>query len=284
VTVANVNLNLVGPGFAEALGMQVARGREFAPADDYGGVRVAIVNEAFVARLELDPLALGTKVGFQDGDGSLDFEIVGVFRDAAYRQVREPPPPVLFLPWRQSEELPSLTYYVRSPRAATEVMAGIRTAVRGIAPEVPLERLRTMPEQIREVMLQDLLLSRLSTALALLATALATLGLYGMMAHSVAERSKEIGVRIALGAGLRRIRVMVVQRALRAVAIGGGIGLLGAYIIGRAMEALLFQTNGTDPRVFTVSVAVLGFAAAFAAYIPARRASSLDPMVALRSD
>jgi ABC-type antimicrobial peptide transport system permease subunit len=141
-----------------------------------------------------------------------------------------------------------------------------------------------MPEQIREVMLPDLLLSRLSTALALLATALATLGLYGMMAHSVAERSKEIGVRIALGAGLRRIRVMVVQRALRAVAIGGGIGLLGAYIIGRAMEALLFQTNGTDPRVFTVSVAVLGFAAAFAAYIPARRASSLDPMVALRSD
>jgi ABC-type antimicrobial peptide transport system permease subunit len=154
--------------------------------------------------------------------------------------------------------------------------------VNALDPNLPVEEVKTLQQQIQENVFLDRLISTLSGGFAVLATLLAAIGLYGVLAYTVAQRTREIGVRMALGAGQQRVRRMILAHVGRMTIVGGIVGLVGAYFLGRAAQSLLFEVQGNDPLVF-VGVALLLAGVAFTAgYLPARRASKVDPMVALR--
>ena len=171
--------------------------------------------------------------------------------------------------------------YVRSPRPET-ILGSIRGVLKGIDPNLPVEGLKTMPQQIRDNIFLDRMISTMSASFAVLATLLAAIGLYGVLAYTVAQRTREIGVRMALGADAARVQSMVFGQVVRMMAIGGGIGLVAAVGLGQAASSLLFGLKGYDPLVFVLALVALSLVAFGAGYVPARRASQVDPVQALR--
>jgi ABC-type antimicrobial peptide transport system permease subunit len=158
----------------------------------------------------------------------------------------------------------------------------MRAVVQRIDPMLPVENLRTMPEEIRLNTFEDRMITTLSASFALLATLLASIGLYGVLAYSVAQRTREIGVRMALGADASGVRLLVLRQVGVMVLIGGVIGLAGAFALSKAAQSMLYQMSGADPVVMSASVVVLALVALAAGYVPALRASRVDPMQALR--
>jgi len=274
--------NPVGTNYFSTFGVHPIAGREFTAADRLGAPRVAVVNQTFVKKFDLTTGAVG-KFMSMTGPGSLNIQIVGVVPDVKYSEVKTPVPPVFYLPWRQFPDLPSMSFYLRTSQPET-VLRTVDDVVRKIDPGVPVEGLKTMPQQIRDNVFLDRMISILSSAFAVLATLLAAVGLYGVLAYSVAQRTREIGVRMALGADAGRVRVMVLRQVGEMMIVGGVIGLAGAVGLGKAGSSLLFGLTGTDPVVFALALVVLLFVAFGAGYFPARRASRVDPVVALRAE
>jgi ABC-type antimicrobial peptide transport system permease subunit len=175
-----------------------------------------------------------------------------------------------------------VTFYARTEIDPSQVIRAVPDIVAGLDPNLPVENVKTLEQQVQENVFLDRLISLLSGGFALLATVLAAVGLYGVLAYTVAQRTREIGVRMALGAGQQRVRRMILAQVMRMTIIGGVLGLVGAYFLGRGAQSLLYEMEGNDPLVF-VGVALLLAGVAFAAgYLPARRASRVDPMEALR--
>ncbi|MGI9182536.1 MAG: ABC transporter permease [Longimicrobiaceae bacterium] len=281
---ANASTNQIGPAYFQTVGIPLLAGREFTEVDDRNAPRVAIVNQAFARKFGLDERAVvGTRMAVGRG-GELDIEIVGLVRDANYSEVKEPVPPQYFTPWRQAEMVRGLTYYARTATAPAPVMAAIPSVIRRLDPNLPVENLTTLEQQARESVFIDRMITTLSAAFAALATLLAALGLYGVMAYTVAQRTREIGVRIALGAGTGRVRAMILRQVGRVALVGGIIGIAAALALGRAAESLLFGIAGHDPWVVATGALLVGLVALAAGYIPARRATRVDPMVALRTE
>jgi predicted permease len=282
-TDSGANYNEVGPGYLRTLGIPLISGREFTRADAAGAPKVAIVNEAFAKKFNLGPNPVGRHIG-ASGPKQLDTEIVGFTRDAKYSEVKREPPPVYLRPYRQGDALKqgSITFYVRTALDPGEFLATIPKIVATLDPDLPIENLRTMPEQVRQNVFLDRLISVLSAAFACLATFLAAIGLYGVLAYTVAQRTREIGLRMALGAAPERVRAMVLGHVGVMAAIGGSIGLAGAIAIGRLAQSLLYQLKGWDPIVLGGSALVLATVTVSAGLIPAVRASRVDPMRALR--
>ena len=162
------------------------------------------------------------------------------------------------------------------------VMRGIRQVIGGIDPNLPVEQLKTLERQVQENVFLDRMISTLSSAFAILATLLAAVGLYGVLAYSVAQRTREIGLRMALGAGGPKVRGMVLRQVGRMMLIGGAIGVLAALAMGRGAQSLLYEMEGNDPFVVAAAVVLLTGVALGAGYLPALRASKVDPMQALR--
>lgn len=208
---------------------------------------------------------------------TMNVEIVGVVPDVKYSQVKLPVPPVFYLPWRQNAHVPFMNFYLRTPNPGT-VLRSVNDVVHKLDPGVPVEGLKTMPQQIRENVFLDRMISILSSTFA----ALATLGLYGVLAYAMAQRTREIGVRMALGADAGRVQVMVLRQVGGMLLVGATIGLVGAVGLGKAAGSLLFGLSSTDPVVFALSIVVLMIVAFGAGYVPARRASRVDPIRALR--
>ncbi|MFI5227578.1 MAG: ABC transporter permease [Gemmatimonadales bacterium] len=269
----------VGPGFFGAMGETMVSGRQFTASDVLGAPRVAIVNESFTKKFKLGANALGKLMGLGD---SLTHVIVGVVKDSHYSGVKQDMRPVFFLPYEQDTTIGSLTFYVRSPLPPATLMPQIRATVSRIDHNLPVMSLRTMPQQLRDNVYLDRMISTLSAAFAALATLLAAIGLYGVLAYSVAQRTKEIGVRMALGADSSRIVAMVLRHVAAMTAIGATIGAAGAYGIGRGAQSLLFGIGGRDPLIMTEAAALLAIVALAAGAIPALRASRVDPVQALR--
>jgi ABC-type antimicrobial peptide transport system permease subunit len=173
---------------------------------------------------------------------------------------------------------------VRSARAggSEQLLRAIPGVIKKLDPNLPVENLKTMPQQVKDNVFLDRMISTLAAAFALLATLLAAVGLYGVLAYSVSQRTNEIGVRMALGADATRVRRMVLWQVALMTLIGGGIGVAGALALGRAARSLLFQLQGYDPIVIGVAAVVLALVAFGAGYIPALRASRIEPMQALR--
>jgi predicted permease len=280
---AQSSFNAVGPNHFRTIGVELLAGREFTTADDIGRPRVAIVNETFARKFGLGAEPVGKRMARGSSDTvSLDIEIVGLVRDAKYASVKDEIPPVFFTPHRQERNVGEMNFYVRTDRDPSTILRAIPAVVRRLDPMLPVVRLKTMPEEIRQNVSVDRMISILSACFAIVATLLAMTGLYGVLAYSVAQRTREIGVRMALGAGARQVRGLVLRQMSAMVLVGGVIGLASAVAIGRAARSLLFGISGADPVVMTASVAMLGLVALAAAYVPALRASRVDPMQALR--
>jgi ABC-type antimicrobial peptide transport system permease subunit len=216
------------------------------------------------------------------GGDSLDIQIVGLVRDAKYSDVRDTIPPLFFMPWRQDDQVGFLSFYVRSAMPAEQLLRSIPGVVARLDPNLPVEELKTLPQQIRENISLDRMISTLSAVFAGLATLLAAVGLYGVLAYTVARRTREIGVRMALGADAGRVRRMVLRQMVVLVAVGVVIGGIAALQIGKAAASLLFGMQGNDPLVFAGAIAVLSLIALGAAWVPSYRAARVDPIKALR--
>jgi predicted permease len=278
---ANSRYNEVGPGYYKALGIPLLAGRDFTQSDRIGASRVAIVNETFAKKFGLGRDAVGKYMGNGRGD-SLNLLIIGLAKDANYSEVKQTIPPVFTIPYKQDSTAGSLSFYVRARGDLAQTLRAIPAVMRRLDPNLPVENLKTLPQQVKENVFLDRMISTLSAAFALLATLLAAVGLYGVLAYSVAQRTKEIGVRMALGANASSVRTMVLRQVAVMTAIGGVIGIAGAIAIGNGAKSLLFGIAGWDPMVIGVSALVLTVVALTAGYVPALRASRVDPMQALR--
>jgi predicted permease len=278
--------NEVGPGYFATVGIPLLAGREFTGTDELGAPKVAVVNQNFARKFGLNGRdAVGKRMS-TDGGGTtdLDIEIVGFVQDAKYSDVKTEIPPIFFLPYRQDEDVGFLTFYARTSIDPSEVMRAIPEVVARVDARLPVENMKTLEQEIRDNVFLDRMIGTLSTAFAALATLLAAIGLYGVLAFTVAQRTREIGVRMALGAGGRRVRRMILGQVGRIVLVGCVLGGIGAYYLGSAAEALLFEVQGQDPLVLGGVAVLLAAVALAAGYLPARRASRVDPMVALRSE
>ncbi len=281
-TDANSRFNEIGPAYFSTLGMTMMAGREFTRADGANAPKVAIVNEAFTKKFNLGRNAVGRHMNRDGPDKPLNLEIVGVVANAKYSDVKRDVPPQFFIPYRQDDRTGFATFYVRTGSEPTAFMASITKTIAQRDPKLPIENMRTLPQQIRENVFLDRFISTLSAAFAILATLLAGIGLYGVLAYTVAQRTREIGVRMALGAAPSTVRGMVLKQVAAMTIVGGAIGLGSAIGLGKLAESLLFQLKGWDPIVLTASAGVLTIVALGAGFIPAHRASQVEPMRALR--
>ena len=280
---AQSSFNAIGAGHFRAIGVDVLVGREFTWADDLGRPKVAIVNETFAKKFGLGANPLGKRMAMGSADSiPLDIEIVGMVRDTKYASVKRDVPPVFFLPHRQQRNVGQLHFYVRTEGEPATMLRAIPPLVQRIDPMLPIEDLWTMPEGIRMNTFEDRMISTLSASFAVLATLLAAMGLYGVLAYSVAQRTREIGVRMALGADARNVRGLVLRQVGKMVLIGGVIGVAGAVALGKVAQSMLYQMSGSDPVVMAASTVLLALVALAAGYVPALRASRVDPMQALR--
>jgi predicted permease len=283
-TDTNSRFNEIGPSYFRTMGIPLLTGREFAPADSLTAPKVAIVNEAFAKKFNLGRDVVGKRMGSENGfESKLDTEIIGLVQDAKYSDVKDEVPPQFFRPYRQDDSIGQLTFYVRTSLEPEEFLGNIPRVVRQIDPNLPVENLRTMPQQVRDNVFLDRMITTLSAAFAVLATLLAAVGLYGVLAYTVAQRTREIGLRMALGAAPGRVRRMVLMQVAKMTVVGGLIGLAAAGLwLGPAAEKLLFELKGRDPLVFVFSAILLSLIALLAGFVPALRASRVEPMWALR--
>jgi len=279
---SNSRFNNIGPGYFRTLGIQLLAGREFTSGDAGKETTVAVINEAFARKFGLDPRDAVGRGMSSNSDGELDLQIVGVIEDAKYADVKDAVPPQFFVPYRQQREIWGLTYYLRTGVDPSGVMQAIRQVIAGLDPNLPVENLKTLEQQVQENVFLDRMISTLSAAFATLATLLAAIGLYGVLAYSVAQRTREIGLRMALGAAGSKVRGMILRQVGGMILVGGVMGILAALAMGRGAQSLLFEMEGSDPLVIGLSAALLTAVALGAGYIPAFRASKVDPMTALR--
>ena len=274
--------NETGADFHQTLSIGILAGRTFTKADAADAQRVAIVNEAFVKKFGLKDAnnAIGKRMS-QDG-GKRDIDIVGVMKDAKYSEVKETVPPLFLRPYRQNKSFGSATIYVRTALDTNQLMPQIRKAVADQDPQLPVENLKTLDRQIQDNVFLDRMITTQASAFASLATLLAAVGLYGVLAYSVSRRTREIGIRIALGAGAGNVRNMILKEVAIMATVGTLIGVPAAYALSKYFKSLLYGMEANDPIVFVGCTAMLLLVALIAGYLPAFRATRIDPMVALR--
>ena len=280
-TDCNSRYQAAGAGYFTMIGTPILAGRDFRPSDTDGAAKVAVVNLAFAEKFNLGRDAVGKFMG-RSGNDSLSIQIVGLVPNVAYNNAKQAPQPIFYLPWMQQGVVGQMYFYARTRLPVEQLVAAVPPMVKRIDPALPVQDLRTMPQQLKENVFLDRMISVLSASFALLATLLAAVGLYGVLAYSVSQRTREIGVRMALGADGGRVQRMVLRQVGVMVAIGTVIGALGAFAVGRAAQSLLFGLQGHDAQVFVSAVLLLAMVAFGAGWLPARRASRTQPMMALR--
>jgi predicted permease len=277
------NFNAVGPGFFSAVGVPVLAGREFTELDVVASPKVAIVNEAFARKFNLGKNVVGKRMAQSVGpDTPLDLEIVGLVADAKYSEVKSEIPPQFVLPYRQDEELGAMSFYVRSATTAEALLPSLRATLRRLDPNLPLEQVLTLETQVRDNVYVDRLIGTLSAAFAVLATLLAAIGLYGVLAYTVAQRTREIGLRMALGADAQQVRSLVLRQVGVMTAVGGALGIAAALGLSRLGRSLLYELEGHDPIVLALAALLLAVVAFGSGLLPALRAARTEPMQALR--
>ena len=274
-------LNQIGTDYFRTLGIPLLAGRTFTESDARGAPRVAVVNEAFARRFGLGHEAVGRRVGRGGGDAALDTEIVGFVADTP-DVIAGPAPPRLYVPYRQEDTLGTLAFYVRSAPPASAVLRSVPALVAGLDPIVPVVGLAMLPQLVEEFAFPVRVMAVLSAAFAGLATLLAAMGLYGVLAYSVAQRTREIGLRMALGADATWLCALVLGQVARMTLAGGAIGFVAALGLARVAQSMLYEVEGMPPAVMASAGLVLAAVGLAAGLVPTRRAVRVDPMNALR--
>jgi predicted permease len=281
--------NEIAPDYFKTMGMPLVMGREFDERDAAGAPLVAIVNESFANHFWPNQNAIGRRFGFRVLNNPGAIEIVGVVKDALYADMRQgttdenETPRFAYVPFQQSTELNEMTAYVRvAGTGASAIPEQLRQAVRRADAAMPVFEMQSMEQTVDEALFNERMLALLSGSFGLLATVLAAIGLYGVMSYTVSRRTREIGIRIALGAE----RVTVVWLVLREVAlltiVGIGLGVPSALGLSRLVRSQLFGIEPTDPLTITIAATALTLVALLAGYIPARRAAGVQPVLALK--
>jgi len=274
----SINYTQATEGYFEAMGVDFLEGRGFARSDDADGKPVIVVNRVFAERYWPGESALG-KVVQTAGDR----EVVGVVEDGKYGSLGEAPTPFMFLPSRQVGPSQA-TLVARTRSNPGEVLGQLRGLVRSVDPNLPLFDVRTMEDHMGIALLPARIGGSVLGLFGILGMLLAAVGIYGVMAYSVSQRRRELGIRVALGARRNDVIRMVVGQGIRLSVLGTILGLASAALLGRLVEGLLYNVSGLDPVAFTVVPALLIGVAALAVYLPARRAAGGDPLEALRSE
>jgi predicted permease len=275
--------NTVTPEYFDTFGITLVRGRLFTGQDTASSTRVAIINESVAKSFFGNTDPIGRPIGFGSRPNpSRTLTVVGVVRDARHF-LREAPPKMVYQPLDQSPEPPeALTAAVRTTGNPAALASLVRQDVRALSPDVAVMWVRTMQQQIAAATTIERLLAMLSTSFALLALLLACIGLYGVISYDVASHARDIGIRLALGAERSAVLAGVLRPTMTIVGIGLAVGLVGALLASRLVETLLFEMTARDPATLAATTVILGGAALLAGYLPARRASRIDPAVALR--
>ena len=275
----------VGETFLSVMKIPIVAGRNFGPQDTEASHKVAIINEA-LAQLyfpHLNPIGKRFRAGPKDKDSKW-IEIIGVCANTRYDSLRGVPPPLHFNLYRQQSEMGGLTYIVRTPMRPKAIVPALRAAVQHIDPNLPLLDVRTQQEQIDADLQQERTFATLSLGFGLLALALACVGIYGIMAYTVTQRTNEIGIRLALGAKRGQICAMVLRESGFLAVMGVAVGVAVARGLGRLVESLLYGVRAADPLSILGAAALLLTVAVGSGWVPARRASRLEPMSALRHE
>jgi len=271
-----------GPDYFRTLGIPLLRGREFTRADTFGTPRVAVVNEAFAKKFNLGMDAVGKRMSRDRGGKELNIEIVGLAKDSKYSEVKAEINPVVLMPYRQDENLSFANFYVRTQHDEQQLLSTIPGVIRRLDPNLPVARIRTMETDVQQNVSLDRFVTSMSASFAALATLLAAIGLYGVLAYTVTQRTREFGLRMALGADRANVRRLVLRQVAIMTIVGGVIGIASAFALGRVAESLLFQMSARDPLIFTGAVIALVLVAFGAGLLPAHRAAGVNPMQALR--
>jgi predicted permease len=281
----NVYLHQVRENFLESMAIPLLSGRSLTSHDDAHAPKVAVVNQTFAQRFFPNESPIGKRFGF-DSDKPSEIEIVGLAKDAKYTSQREETPPTAYLSWLQElRVVGSATFEVRTTGDPKAAITSIRQAVRDVDGNLPLKDIKTQIEQADETLSMERLFAKLLSLFGLLAQQLASIGLYGVLAWSVSQRTHEIGIRIALGASRGTVLKMILKQGMTLTLIGVVLGLGGAYVLTKYLESLttmLYGVQPRDPLTFGVAATLLTVVALVACFLPARRATKVDPMVALR--
>lgn len=273
-------MNSLSPGYFDTMGIKFLEGRDFTRLDAAKQTRVAIVNQKFARHFFKDKSAIGRHIGFGSGPGTkLDIEIVGVVADSLYEGPREGVRRQVFIPnWGNG----GVSFYLRTTQASSGAFGVIRNEVKRLDAAMPVYELKTLQGQLDETLLTERLIALLSAGFGLLATVLASVGLYGVMAFIVARRKKELGIRLALGAEPSGLVWSVMREVLILLVIGLAVGIPSAVALGRYVSSQLYGIQPNDPWIAGATVVLLSAVSAAAGMIPARRASQVDPILALR--
>ena len=281
----SVGQNWIGQGYFSTMGIPLVAGREFTASDTASSPKVAIINESMVHRYFENRNPLGSRFTFGAGDRVRpDIEIVGVVKDSKHATVRDKVGPFVYLPYSQFKTVGNITFYVKTTQDVAATASLLRSEVQRLDSNLPVYDMKTLERQIDDSLFNDRFLTLLSMAFALLAALLASLGLYGVMAYTVTRRNREIGIRMALGATRGGVSWLILKEVVILAVIGLVVGLPAAYALGRLTESLLFGVKVGDPVVFVGAGLLLTAATLLGGYLPARKAASIDPLVALRCE
>ncbi len=288
-------MNQIGPGYFATLGVPIVAGRDFrltdnrvikratATDDDDTTPTTVIINEKFGQKFFAGRNPVGMHLGFGTDPGThTDMEIIGVVKDIKYTNLRDEIPIQAYVPYMNSPYLGGMTIYVRTAGEPNQLMSSVRAKMRELDANVPIYAMRTMDEQISNSLSTERMIASLSTVFGFVATVLAIIGLYGVMSYSVAQRMREIGIRMALGAEQGKVVGMVMREVVTLIAIGVGVGVPAALVVTRVVKSQLYGLEAHDPWTLGLATGLLAMVACAAGYVPALRASRVDPMKALR--
>jgi predicted permease len=276
-------VNHVGPGFFETMGIPIILGRGISESDTSTAPKVAVVNQQFVREYLGSGRPIGRRFGFGDQKSSSDIEIVGVAGNAKFSDLRQEVPPTAYSPYLQEGKfLGGMRFEVRTAGDPLALAPVVRRVSQAMDPNLALTKVKSQVDQINQTLFQERLFARLTSFFGLLAALLGCVGVYGIMAFATSQRTREIGIRMALGANRREILGMVLRETFVLVAVGIAAGTLAALEATRLVATFLYGLKPNDPLTIAVAALLMVAAAAVAGYLPARRASRVDPMVALR--
>ncbi|HEX8921724.1 MAG TPA: ABC transporter permease, partial [Pyrinomonadaceae bacterium] len=278
------NIQIVRENYLTTMEIPLLRGRHFNAHDDKSAPKVAVISETLARKYFAGEDPLGKRVGFErEPDDRI--EIVGIARDIKYASQREENEPLIYMPWQQhTEQISQMFFAIRTTGDPTALVPAVRQAVREVDNNLPITEFKTQTALASETISPDRIFANLLSFFGILALSLAAIGLYGVLAYSVTQRTREIGIRLALGAQMSDVLRLVIWQGLKLVLIGLALGALAAFSLTRVIASQLYGVRATDPMTFIVVSTLLMIIALLACWIPARRATKVDPLIALRAE